>query len=490
MCSVILNINLRGCRCFRALYYLPNLIAATSVAFLFKTLLDWRYGTFNQILNSVYQFFGVNKAPVDWLGNSGTAGSVIAVISAWMWFGNSFIMLMAGVQGINKDYFEAAAIDGAGRWTTFGKITLPLLKPIMLYVAITSLIGGLQMFDLPFLMSEKTAASYNSIETVVMYLYKFGFSTGTTQTGYASAIAYALFLIILIVSVLQLKFSQQGGLVMTTGDKIKKSVIYILLVLLAAACLFPFLLMMVNATRDGVEITHFFTLIPSTHLKENWETVFSFFNLFRGMANSLLVAVPATLLTAYFSAMTAYGLAMYRFRGNKMIFTAILVFMMIPGQLSLIGFYNLCTKLKLVNSYIPLIVPAVAAPGTVFFLRQYILSVMPPALVEAARIDGASELYSFHRIALPIMSPGIATMAIMAFIGNWNNYLLPMIILNKNEKFTLPVMMATLKASTDIQRNQGAIYLAVAISVIPILIVFCFCSKYIISSISAGSVKE
>ena len=261
---------------------------------------------------------------------------------------------------------------------------------------------------------------------------------------------------------------------MTTGDKIKKSVIYILLVLLAAACLFPFLLMMVNATRDGVEITHSFTLIPSTHLKEN----------------SLLVAVPATLLTAYFSAMTAYGLAMYRFRGNKLIFTAILVFMMIPGQLSLIGFYNLCTKLKLVNSYIPLIVPAVAAPGTVFFLRQYILSVMPPALVEAARIDGASELYSFHRIALPIMSPGIATMAIMAFIGNWNNYLLPMIILNKNEKFTLPVMMATLKASTDIQRNQGAIYLAVAISVIPILIVFCFCSKYIISSISAGSVKE
>ena len=118
------------------------------------------------------------------------------------------------------------------------------------------------------------------------------------------------------------------------------------------------------------------------------------------------------------------------------------------------------------------------------------LQSIPTDILEAARIDGASELYSFHRIALPIMSPGIATMSIMAFIGNWNNYLLPMIILNKNEKFTLPVMMATLKASTDIQRNQGAIYLAVAISVIPILIVFCFCSKYIISSISAGSVKE
>ncbi|MGN0156004.1 MAG: carbohydrate ABC transporter permease [Lachnospiraceae bacterium] len=277
---------------------------------------------------------------------------------------------------------------------------------------------------------------------------------------------------------------------MSKFDYVKKAILYILLILLACACLFPFLLMMVNATRSGYEIVHSFTLIPSKYTKENWDTVFSYFNLFKGMWNSVKVAVPATLLTAYFSALTAYGLAMYKFKGNKIIFMSILIFMMIPGQLSLIGFYNLCTKLHLVNSYIPLIVPAIAAPGTVFFLRQYILSVLPPSLIEAARIDGASELYSFHRIVLPIMSPGIATMSIMAFIGNWNNYLLPMIILNKNNKFTLPVMMATLRASTDIQRNQGAIYLAVAISVIPILIVFCFCSKYIISSISAGSVKE
>ena len=276
----------------------------------------------------------------------------------------------------------------------------------------------------------------------------------------------------------------------TVGYKIKKTILYILLILLGAACMFPFLLMMVNATRSGTEIVRSFTLIPSTHIKENWDLVFRYFNLFKGMWNSILVAVPATILGAYFSALTAYGLAMYKFKGNKVLFMTILIFMMIPGQLSLIGFYNLCTKLHLVNSYIPLIVPAIAAPGTVFFLRQYVLSVMPPSLIEAARIDGARELYAFHKIALPIMSPGIATMAIMGFIGNWNSSLLPMIILNKNEKFTLPVMMATLKASTDINSNQGAIYLAVAISVIPILLVFAFFSKYIISSISAGAVKE
>ena len=197
--------KIKGLGIFRVIYYLPNLIAATSVAFLFKTLLDWRYGTFNQIIYQVFKFFGKSYNPIDWLGTAAHAGSTIAIISAWMWFGNSFIMLMAGVQGISKDYFEAAAIDGAGRWTVFGKITLPLLKPILLYVAITSLIGGLQMFDLPYLMADKASASYNSVQTAVMYLYKFGFETGTTQTGYASAIAYILFLIILTVSVVQFK---------------------------------------------------------------------------------------------------------------------------------------------------------------------------------------------------------------------------------------------------------------------------------------------
>lgn len=197
--------KMKGLGVYRVIYYLPNLIASTSIAFLFRTLLDWRYGSFNQILHSVYQFLGMAKDPIDWLGTAAHAGTTIAVISTWVWFGNSFIMLMAGVQGISKDYFEAAAIDGAGRWTVFGKITLPLLKPILMYVAITSLIGGLQMFDLPYLMADKASASYNSVQTVMMYLYKFGFETGTTQVGYASSIAYVLFMIILAVSVLQLK---------------------------------------------------------------------------------------------------------------------------------------------------------------------------------------------------------------------------------------------------------------------------------------------
>lgn len=195
--------KVRGLSVFRALFYLPNLIAATSVAFLFKTLLDWKYGSFNQLLLAL----GLIKEQVNWLGSTSTAPYVISVIGAWMWFGNSFIMLMAGVQGIPTDYFEAAAIDGAGRWKVFAKITIPLLRPIMLYVFVTSLIGGLQLFDLPFLMNgvaPNTAGEPSGcLQTAVMYLYKFGFETH--QVGYASAIAYTLFFIILIVSVIQFK---------------------------------------------------------------------------------------------------------------------------------------------------------------------------------------------------------------------------------------------------------------------------------------------
>ena len=277
---------------------------------------------------------------------------------------------------------------------------------------------------------------------------------------------------------------------MTTTAKMKKGIIYLCLSLLAAICFLPFLLMIVNATRSGVEITHSFTLIPSSHLKDNWEALFAFVNLFKGFRNSLLVAIPATILTAYFSSITAYAMAVYRFKGNAWLFKILVVFMMIPAQLSLIGFYNLCQKLHMVDSYLPLIIPAIASPGTVFFLRQYVQSTLSKALLEAARIDGAGELHIFHKIVLPIMAPGIATMSIGAFIGNWNNYLVPLILLNTPDKMTLPVMISTLNAATDLQKNQGAIYLGVAISVVPILIVFCFCSKYLISSITAGSVKE
>lgn len=271
---------------------------------------------------------------------------------------------------------------------------------------------------------------------------------------------------------------------------IKKSLIYIFLILLSVICIVPFVMMLVNATRSSQEIMSGFTLVPGSSLINNWNIMSEYFNIFRGLGNSLFVSVCVTALTAYFSALTAYGFAVYNFKFKNIIFTVILVLMMVPAQLGLLGFYDLVNAMNLMDSYIPLIIPSIASPFVVFFLRQYLQSVMPMSIIEAARIDGANEFQIFHKIGMPMMGPGIATIAITTFIGSWNNYLMPLVLLFTPEKFTLPVMMASLKASTDMTANMGATYLAIAVSVVPIMIAFAFLSKYIISSIAAGGVKE
>lgn len=265
------------------------------------------------------------------------------------------------------------------------------------------------------------------------------------------------------------------------NEKVKSGIakffLYAFLVILAVICFMPFLLMLINSTRSGNEIMTGFTLIPGGSFAKNWKVVTENMNLGRVFVNSIILAVSNTLLVSYFSALTAYGLAYYKFRGAKVIFTAMLIFMMVPSQLSLLGFYDLCNNMRLIDSCIPLIIPSIASPATVFFLRQYILSVMPKAILEAPRIDGAGEITIFHKIVLPIMAPGIATMAIGTFVGSWNSYLISMLLINSPEKRPLPVMVAELSAVRDITTNLGATYLVVAISIVPIMIAFCFFSK-------------
>lgn len=274
------------------------------------------------------------------------------------------------------------------------------------------------------------------------------------------------------------------------STKLGKFSIYVFLIFLAILCMVPFYMMLINSTRDGLDIMKGFTLLPGEFLKENWDAMSSSFDVFTGLKNSLFISITTTLLSGYFSALTAYGFTVYNFKGKNIIFTVLLVFTMVPSQLGLIGFYDLVSNMGLIDSYIPLIVPAIASPMIVFFIMQYVKSVMPMSLIEAARIDGASELRIFHKIAIPLMMPAISTMSIFTFIGTWNGYLMPLILLTSPEKFTLPVMMGSLKATVDISQNMGAIYLAVSVSVIPIMIAFVFLSKYIISHVAAGAVKE
>ena len=278
---------------------------------------------------------------------------------------------------------------------------------------------------------------------------------------------------------------------------ISKGFIYAGLVFLGIICLIPFALMIVNATRSNGDILRGFSLIPGKELMSNYENMMYYMDVQKGIfkgiwlgfKNSMIIAVSVTFLSGYFSAMTAYGFHAYDFKGKNILFMFILLTMMIPAQLGLLGFYELNKMLKLLNSYVPLIIPAMASPFTVFFMRQYLKTTLHPSMIEAAQMDGAGELKIFHTIVLPMMMPAIATMSIFAFIGSWNNYLIPMVILTSPDKYTLPVLMGYLKGG-KVTENLGSTYLAIAISVVPIMTAFIFLSKYIIGSISSGSVKE
>jgi len=266
-------------------------------------------------------------------------------------------------------------------------------------------------------------------------------------------------------------------------------IMYIFLVVLLIICFFPFYAMIINATRTTGQILSGFSLIPGSAIARNIEELATKVDIGKAFGNSLLIAVGATLLSSYFSALTAYAFVVYNMKFKNALFAIVLVIMMIPPQLSIIGFYKFMKEISLLNSYLPLILPSIATASAVFFIRQYAKSALPSSLIEAARIDGASEFTIFNRMGLPLMSPAIFTMAITSFIASWNNYLTPLILMSEQKKFTLPLIIRVL--SSDVQDpSVGAMYLAIAVSIIPILIVFFIFSRHIIDGVSAGGVKE
>ncbi|MCL1823752.1 MAG: carbohydrate ABC transporter permease, partial [Oscillospiraceae bacterium] len=144
---------------------------------------------------------------------------------------------------------------------------------------------------------------------------------------------------------------------------------------------------------------------------------------------------------------------------------------------------------NLMNSYIPLIIPSIAAPATVFFAKQYLESCVIHDLIHAARIDGAGEFGIFHRIMMPIAAPGAFTMGIFAFVGSWNNLFLPYMILNEKSKFTIPILVKEFRGN-PYRVEYGAVYLGIAVTILPVIVVYCFLSKFIVNGIAMGAVKE
>jgi len=274
------------------------------------------------------------------------------------------------------------------------------------------------------------------------------------------------------------------------GTFVMRFFVYLLLFALLIVTIIPIWLLIVNATRSTTEIQQGLSIIPSTHLFENYHLLLSKgLNMPRGFANSLFLALASTLVTVYFSLLTAYGLVCYNVPGKKLFGNFIVVLVMIPMQLSIIGFYRFMSKIGLTDNYAALILPLLANAGGVFFGKQYLESILIQDLIDAGRIDGASELGIFHMIMLPLAVPGAMTMGIFAFISSWNNFFTPFILISSIGKYTLPMLVQTLRG--DVYRTEyGAIYLGLAITIVPIIIIYAFFSRFIVSGIALGAVKE
>jgi multiple sugar transport system permease protein len=266
--------------------------------------------------------------------------------------------------------------------------------------------------------------------------------------------------------------------------------IYVILIILLILTIVPIWLLLVNATRSTPEIQQGISILPSVHLVDNYRILLSKgLKIGRGFQNSFFLAFSTTLISVYFSLLTAYGMVVYEFKGKKLFNNFIVVLVMIPMQLSIIGFYQYMSKLGLTDNYIPLILPAIASAGGVFFGKQYLESMVIQELIDAARIDGASEIGIFHRIMLPLAIPGAATMGIFAFVASWNNFFTPFILITSIEKYTLPMLVKTLRG--DVYRTEyGAIYLGLAMTIVPIIIIYAMFSRYIVSGIAMGAMKE
>lgn len=272
--------------------------------------------------------------------------------------------------------------------------------------------------------------------------------------------------------------------------KTRRIIAHTVLVLITLLCLFWFYVLFINATRSNSELTRGFSPLPSTHLIENWKNLLAgTLPVWSGLINSVFVATCSAALSIYFSAMTAYAIHAYDFKLKNAIFTFILMVMMIPTQVTSLGFLQLIGKMHLDDSFIPLIVPSIAAPVTFYYMKQYLESTLPLSIVEAARIDGSGEFRTFNSIVLPLMKPALSVQAIFTFVQSWNNYFIPALVLHTEEKKTLPILIAQLRSADFLKFDMGQVYIMIAFSILPVVIVYVFLSKFIIQGVALGGVK-
>ena len=277
---------------------------------------------------------------------------------------------------------------------------------------------------------------------------------------------------------------------------VRRPLCYIVLIILSLLSIFPFIVLIINSTRLHSAIQTTFTLLPGTHFIDNMRHLLfgragvNNIPVLKALFNSVYVSIATAAFCTYFSSMTAYGVYMYNFKGRSFAFKFIMAVMMVPGQVSACGFLRLMMRMHMMDNLAALYIPAIASPVVFFYMYQAMESTLPYSIVEAARVDGCNEFRTFNAIALPMMKPSIAVQAIFAFVGSWNNYFMPALLISKKSKKTIPILIAQLRSADYQNFDLGTVYMEICIAIIPLLLVYLFMSRSIIGGVTSGGVKE
>ena len=271
-----------------------------------------------------------------------------------------------------------------------------------------------------------------------------------------------------------------------TKKRISAAIKQIILILMTLVMFFPLYIVFVMGTYYSEDIFKGLPMLPSDYFLTNLKLVISK-GFFSAYLNSITVSVASVTLSVLVSTMIGFALAKYNFKGKKFIFAFVMAIMMIPGQISMIGYMLEMRKMNLINTLLPLIFTWAAHPLGAFLMMQFISDGIPDELLESARLDGCSEPGIFFKIVIPCIKSGFVTLATLVFLWSWNNYVLPLILINKQELFTIPLMVNNL--SNAFRSDYGAIMCALGLSVLPMIVIFSLCSRTFIQGIAAGAVK-
>ena len=497
---------------WRIIFFSPIVTSVVAAALTFKMILNKEFG----ILNYGLSFLGIE--PIMWVESPDTAKWSVMMLIVWRWTGLTSIYFLAGLQFIDKTLYESSKIDGANAWQQFWYITLPQLAPVTLFVCIIVSIGSFQIFeDVYVLYSGNQVPTY--AQSIVVYMMERGIMQ--IRLGFGSSIGVFMFLCILIIAMFQVKsFSSKIDAdakrswlekIITTiiefianifpvqnyqtnkkpiGPLVGKISLNIVVAILGLIALVPYYFMLSSSIKTTAEIMTWPPLFWSKN--PNWVNISHLFSGWPAgtwIMNSIIVAVSVTLLTIFFCTLAGYAFAKYNFKGKKSLFLFMIATSMIPFPIIMIPLYIIIGRMGMMDSLPGLIVPFVAPAIGIFMMRQFI-STVPDELIQAARADGAGEFRIFWQIVVPLVWPGISTLAIITFVQSWGSYLWPLIILRHEANYTITLGMTEIFALNIGQEPQYGEAMAFAfITSLPVIIIFAFVQKYYIAGLTAGAVK-